>query len=142
MNETAILAGIAEVARAIWAGRAPLTPDMRLVEDLRLDSIRLLTLAAEVENRFRVLLDELDEGGIETVGDLVAIVRRKLGGVKMTTLNDWLVAARPAPGGGAPLRRPRRDGHLVRLGGGAGAGARRLRRAAGPRRPAAATASP
>jgi acyl carrier protein len=33
-----------------------------------------------VENRFRVLLDEVDEAGIETVGDLVAIVRRKLGG--------------------------------------------------------------
>ncbi len=53
---------------------------MRLVEDLRLDSVRLLTLAAEVENRFRVFLDEVDEGGIETVGDLVAVVRRKLGG--------------------------------------------------------------
>jgi acyl carrier protein len=52
---------------------------MRLVEDLRLDSIRLLTLAVEVENRFRVRLDELDEGGIETVGDLVATVKRKLG---------------------------------------------------------------
>jgi len=52
---------------------------MRLVEDLRLDSVRMMTLAIEVENRFRVLLDEADEGRIETVGDLVAIVRRKLG---------------------------------------------------------------
>jgi acyl carrier protein len=52
---------------------------MRLVEDLRLDSVRLLTLAAEVENRFRVCLDEQDEGSIETVGDLVAVVRKKLG---------------------------------------------------------------
>ncbi|HEX5719632.1 MAG TPA: phosphopantetheine-binding protein [Thermoanaerobaculia bacterium] len=60
-----------------WQG--PLTADMRLVEDLRLDSVRLLTLASEVENRFRVLLDEADELAIETVGDLVAIVRRKLG---------------------------------------------------------------
>ena len=38
-----------------------------------------MTLAMEVENRFRVRLDELDEGSIETVGDLVAVVRRKLG---------------------------------------------------------------
>jgi acyl carrier protein len=80
MNEQAILAGIAEVAQAHLGWEGALTPDLRLVEDLRLDSIRLLTLAAEVENRFRILLDELDEGGIETVGDLVAIVRRKLGG--------------------------------------------------------------
>jgi acyl carrier protein len=80
MSEDAILLGIAEVARLHLGWEGALTPDMRLVEDLRLDSLRLLTLAAEVENRFRVLLDEADEAGIETVGDLVAAVRRKLGG--------------------------------------------------------------
>jgi len=82
MSDEAILDGVAEVARVHlgWAGE--LTPAMRLVEDLRLDSVRLLTLAAEVENRFRVRLDELDEGSIETVGDLVAVVRRKLGGIE------------------------------------------------------------
>jgi acyl carrier protein len=79
MSDEAVLAGIAEVARLHLGWEDPLTPDMRLVEDLRLDSIRLLTLAVEVENRFRVRLDELDEGGIETVGDLVTTVRRKLG---------------------------------------------------------------
>ncbi|MEA2599732.1 MAG: acyl carrier protein [Acidobacteriota bacterium] len=80
MTDEGILAGIAEVARAHLGWEGILTPDLRLVEDLRLDSIRLLTLAAEVENRFRVLLDEADEAGIETVGDLMAVVRRKLGG--------------------------------------------------------------
>jgi acyl carrier protein len=79
MSNEAILAGVAEVARVHLGWEDPLTPDMRLVEDLRLDSIRLLTLAVEVENRFRVRLDELDEGGIETVGELVATVKRKLG---------------------------------------------------------------
>ncbi|HEX9943752.1 MAG TPA: acyl carrier protein [Thermoanaerobaculia bacterium] len=79
MSDDAILMGILEVARLHLGWEGALTPDMRLVEDLRLDSIRLLTLATEVENRFRVFLDELDEGAIETVGDLVAVVRRKLG---------------------------------------------------------------
>lgn len=79
MSDDAILLGIAEVARQHLGWEGGLTPEMRLVEDLRLDSIRLLTLAAEVENRFRVFLDEMDEATIETVGDLVAIVRRKLG---------------------------------------------------------------
>lgn len=79
MNDEAILAGIADVARLHLGWEGGLAPEMRLVEDLRLDSIRLLTLAAEVENRFRVRLDELDEGAVETVGDLVTIVRRKLG---------------------------------------------------------------
>ena len=80
MTDEGILSGIAEVARAHLGWEGILTPDLRLVEDLRLDSIRLLTLAAEVENRFRVLLDEADEAGIETVGDLISVVRRKLGG--------------------------------------------------------------
>ncbi|HYN19806.1 MAG TPA: acyl carrier protein [Thermoanaerobaculia bacterium] len=80
MSDTAILEGIAQVARDHLGWEGPLTPEMRLIEDLRLDSVRLLTLAAEVENRFRVLLDERDEAGIETVADLIAIVRRKLRG--------------------------------------------------------------
>lgn len=78
MSEAAILAGIGEVARRHLGWEGEVTPEMRLVEDLRLDSIRLLTLAAEVENRFQVMLDEADEAGIQTVGDLVAAVRRKL----------------------------------------------------------------
>lgn len=75
-----ILQGISEVARLHlgWTGGV-LSPEMRLVEDLRLDSVRLMTLAAEVENRFRIFLDEADELAIETVADLVDIVRRKLG---------------------------------------------------------------
>jgi acyl carrier protein len=76
---TDILNGIAEVAREHLGWEGPLTADMRLIEDLRLDSVRLLTLAAEVENRFRVRLDENDEAAIVTVGDLVETVRRKLG---------------------------------------------------------------
>jgi acyl carrier protein len=80
MNDQTILNGIADVARVHLGWEGEIAPEMRLVEDLHLDSIRLLTLAAEVENRFRILLDELDEGTIETVGDLVAVVRRKLAG--------------------------------------------------------------
>lgn len=73
-----ILAGIAEVAREHLEYSGPLAPRMHLVEDLRLDSLRLLTLAVEVENRFRVRLDPDDEAAIDTVGDLVATVARKL----------------------------------------------------------------
>ena len=79
MDET-ILHGISEVARLhLGWEHGELLPEMRLVEDLRLDSVRLMTLAAEVENRFRIFLDEADELAIETVADLVDIVRRKLG---------------------------------------------------------------
>jgi acyl carrier protein len=78
VNDDEILAGVRAVAREHLGYGGELEPGMRLVEDLELDSIRLLTLAMEVENRFRVRLEEADEAAIETVGDLVAAVRRKL----------------------------------------------------------------
>lgn len=79
MTRAEILAGIAAVAREHLDYEGELRLDQHLVEDLTLDSIRLLTLAAEVENRFRVSLDAGDEAGIETVGDLVDVLAVKLG---------------------------------------------------------------
>ena len=79
MTRDEILAGLAAVAREHLAYDGELRLDQRLIEDLTLDSIRLLTLAAEVENRFRVTLDAADEAGIETVADLVEVIAEKLG---------------------------------------------------------------
>ena len=78
MTEDKILQRIATVAREKLDLEVELRRDMRLVEDLALDSIRLMTLAMEVEDRFRICLDEEDERGIVTVADLVAVVGRKL----------------------------------------------------------------
>ena len=50
----------------------------RLNPKSELDSIRLLTLAMEIEDRFEICLDEEDEESILTVADLVGVVRRKL----------------------------------------------------------------
>lgn len=73
-----ILAGIAEVARIHLGWVESLDPELRLVEDLELDSIKSLTLALEVENYFQVCLDE--DAGIITVGDLVKVVEEHLDG--------------------------------------------------------------
>ena len=78
MTDEEILTGIAEVAQTHLQWEGPLRPDMRLVEDVGLDSIKLLTLAVEVENRFRVCLDA-SESEIATVAELVAAVRRGSG---------------------------------------------------------------
>ena len=78
MTDAEILTEIEGVARnhELWDGT--LSRDLRLIEDLELDSLKALTLAVEVENRFRVCLDPEIEATIVTVGDLVDMVRREL----------------------------------------------------------------
>jgi acyl carrier protein len=49
-----------------------------LFRDLKLDSIQQLTLVVELENRFRLRFESSDEEGIETVGDVVDVVARRL----------------------------------------------------------------
>lgn len=68
---------LAEIAARLgWRG--PLEPSLRLVEDLRLDSVGMLALAVEVEDRFRVCLDAEDEAAIRTLGDLERVLLSKL----------------------------------------------------------------
>ena len=80
MTESEILEGVREVVRAHLDWQGELGPDMRLVEDLELDSLKALTLAVEVENAFRVRLDPETEARISTVGDLIAAIRGQLDG--------------------------------------------------------------
>lgn len=73
--------GIVELARREGAKAEDvetLQPETRLVEDLELDSIRRLSLAVAVEDRFRICLDPEDEMEIVTLGDLASVVERKL----------------------------------------------------------------
>lgn len=80
MATAEILEAIARIGREHLGWSGPVSPEMRLIEDLKLDSVHLMTLAVHVENRFRIALDEEDEAGLETVGDLAAAVGRKLAG--------------------------------------------------------------
>ncbi|HVS02156.1 MAG TPA: phosphopantetheine-binding protein [Thermoanaerobaculia bacterium] len=73
----AVRAALAAVARQLGHGE-PLRPEQRLVEDLGLDSLGLLTLAVEVEDRLEVCLDADDEAAIRTVGDLQRVLAEKL----------------------------------------------------------------
>ncbi|MFN7143748.1 MAG: acyl carrier protein [Myxococcota bacterium] len=79
LTDADIRAGIAAVARAHLGYDGPVDDDTLLVDAMRLDSVRLLTLVAEVENHFRVILEDGDEAGVERVGDLVAVIRKRLG---------------------------------------------------------------
>ena len=79
MTEKEILDQIGEIARQELGWTGQVQPEMRLVEELELDSLGQLTLAVEIENRFRICLGAEDEAALETVGDLVKAVVRKRG---------------------------------------------------------------
>ena len=78
MKSEEILDGIREVARIHLEYRGDLTLESPLTSALELDSLRLLTLVVELENHFQVCLEEGDEYGLETVAQLVDLLRRRL----------------------------------------------------------------
>lgn len=69
---------ILELARQHAEVSAAPALDARLREDLRLDSLTLLSLVVDLENHFRVAFDEQDEATLQTLNDVVQAVRRKL----------------------------------------------------------------
>ncbi len=78
VSETEILARITEVARIHLNYSGRVSKDMPLVETFELDSLRLLTLVVEIENAFRIRLDDQDEQSLATVGDLLKVIGRKV----------------------------------------------------------------
>ena len=52
-------------------------PELRLAADARLDSLQMVTLVVELENRFDIALERGDEQGVRTFADLVQLVRTK-----------------------------------------------------------------
>jgi acyl carrier protein len=83
MTREEIQAGIVAVAREHLGYSGAFDPGLRLVEDLGFDSLKLLTLAAEVENHFRVTLEPDEEAGIATLGDLLDLLAAKLDGATL-----------------------------------------------------------
>lgn len=79
-SDAEVLAGIADIARKQLDWHGAVSREMPLLETFELDSLRQLTLVVEVEDRFRIRLDDRDEQSIATVGDLVDVIRRKLAG--------------------------------------------------------------
>jgi acyl carrier protein len=72
-----VLAEIARVAHSRLAWSGTLARELDLLETFALDSLRQITLMVELEDAFRIRLDEGDERTIRTVGDLVDLIRAK-----------------------------------------------------------------
>ena len=78
MTEHQILEGVREVFRDHLQMQSPVGNETHLFRDLQLDSLKQLTLVVELENHFRVRLDAGDEEGLETIGDVVRLIDRRL----------------------------------------------------------------
>jgi len=78
MTDAEILSGIRDVAQAHLHVEREIGMETPLVEALGLDSLRMFTLVAELENHFRLCFEDGDEVGLVTVADLVAVLRRRL----------------------------------------------------------------
>jgi acyl carrier protein len=78
MTRSEILAEIEAVACEHVGFDGRLRENQRLVEDLELDSIKVLTLVVEIENRFRIVLEPEVESEVVTVGDLVGVIARSV----------------------------------------------------------------
>jgi acyl carrier protein len=57
--------------------KLPITRETRLVEDLGIDSPRMIDIVLEVEDRFDVCLEDADVQETGTVGSLLDLVERQ-----------------------------------------------------------------
>jgi len=73
-----VLAEVRRTFREALEFAGPVAPHHELRADLQLDSLGALVLAVALEDRFRVKLDDEDAASVRTVGDLVALVERRV----------------------------------------------------------------
>jgi len=78
VTDAEIVAVIHDVARRHLDAATTMDMQTPLVEALALDSLRMITLVAELENSFKICFETGDEMGLVTLADLVALVRRRL----------------------------------------------------------------
>src|SRR5262249_27152885 len=78
-----------------------LADDVVLIEGLGMDSIDLVGLVVQVENRFRIKIATDELKGVSKVGEFLALVEKKISAGDAETVN---ALRRPQPvGGGRPL---------------------------------------
>ena len=78
MAEDEVLQQLQRIAARELEVTVPLTPSLRLHEDLQLDSMQMIVVAVGLENHFKVKLGEEDAPALKTVGDLCALVVRRV----------------------------------------------------------------
>jgi len=55
-----------------------ITEESRLIEDLELESIALLTLITELENHYQAIFEMTEESQMKTIGDIVEYIQTQM----------------------------------------------------------------
>lgn len=74
-EDGALLSAVAEVV-ALQLGKRSVQAEDRLIEDLGAESADLVNLAAAIDDRFGIFIDEEALAAVTTVGDLEQLVTR------------------------------------------------------------------
>ncbi|MGW5439513.1 meromycolate extension acyl carrier protein AcpM [Nocardia asteroides] len=76
-REYNIVAGIAEIVEEVTGiDVAEVTIEKSFVEDLEIDSLSLVEIAVQLEDKYGVKIPDEDRASLRTVGDAVAYVQR------------------------------------------------------------------
>ncbi|MET9212874.1 MULTISPECIES: meromycolate extension acyl carrier protein AcpM [unclassified Nocardia] len=72
-----IVAGIAEIVEEVTGIDAEeVTPEKSFVEELEIDSLSLVEIAVQLEDKYNVKIPDEDLASLKTVGDAVAYVQK------------------------------------------------------------------
>ena len=77
MNEQEILAGLGEIVEEIAGVPADeVTPSKSFVDDLDIDSLSMVEIAVQTEDKYGVKIPDEDLAGLRTVGDVVSYIQK------------------------------------------------------------------
>jgi acyl carrier protein len=78
-TEEEILAGLAEIVEEVAGVEADeVTADKSFVDDLDIDSLSMVEIAVQAEDRFEVKIPDAELANLKTVGDAVAYVSKNV----------------------------------------------------------------
>ena len=77
LSEQQILEGLGEIIEEI-AGVDPseVTPEKSFVDDLDIDSLSMVEIAVQTEDKYGVKIPDEDLAGLRTVGDVVSYIQK------------------------------------------------------------------
>ncbi len=77
ISDEEILAGLAEIVEEVAGVEADeVTADKSFVDDLDIDSLSMVEIAVQAEDRFEVKIPDAELANLKTVGDAVAYVSK------------------------------------------------------------------